>query len=158
MTGTKQIVFLGHWYLQRQGFQHSGNQARDDRPLLGRVLYHVQARQARSSRYRCHALVAIVRYTTPFKFYYLSKLTKVTMDQHSPQVNKKNHEVGLCVARRGEVGLLGDLVAGQIYAMLCYGYPDFAHSLQKRLLFVLFCEERLIFALKKDLQVFRLTD
>ena len=39
---------------------HTGrNQAWDDRTLPRRIFYHLQARQARSPRYRCHPLLQI---------------------------------------------------------------------------------------------------
>ena len=44
---------------QRQGLQPGRDQGRDDRPLHRRVLALLQARQTRTSRYRCHALFAL---------------------------------------------------------------------------------------------------
>uniref|UniRef100_A0A8C3GKZ1 40S ribosomal protein S15 n=1 Tax=Cairina moschata TaxID=8855 RepID=A0A8C3GKZ1_CAIMO len=45
--------------LQRQNLQPGGDQARDDRPLPGGVLHHLQTREARPARYRCHPLLPL---------------------------------------------------------------------------------------------------
>merc|ERR1712110_595743 len=47
------------WCLQREGLHPGGDQARDDRPLPGRVLHLLQACQARKTRYWSHPLLQI---------------------------------------------------------------------------------------------------
>lgn len=43
------------------GVQHRRDQARNGRPLPWRLLHHIQACAARSTRYRCYPLFPIVR-------------------------------------------------------------------------------------------------